>query len=226
MASRVASAATSVLHLIVGAIGAIALTAAFFLVLPILQAISASPPPDLLVVKMDQAADEPPPPPPMEEEKPEEKPSEEKPPELAEEQQPLDLSQLELALNPGQGGDGGGGEFVARLTANVGATQNGDQKDVDALFSLGDLDQKPRVVYQPAPTLSAETKRKAPGTVYVLFVVDQSGRVESPTVQSATDPVFERPALAAVKQWKFEPGRRKGQPVRFRMRVPITFPQG
>ena len=30
-------------------------------------------------------------------------------------------------------------------------------------------------------------------------------------------------ALKAVKQWKFEPGKRKGKPVQFRMRVPITF---
>jgi len=43
-------------------------------------------------------------------------------------------------------------------------------------------------------------------------------------VQSSPDPVFERPALTAVKQWKFEPGKRGGQAVRFRMRVPITFP--
>jgi len=45
-------------------------------------------------------------------------------------------------------------------------------------------------------------------------------------VQNSTDPIFEGPALAAIKQWKFEPGKRKGEPVRFRMRVPITFPKG
>jgi protein TonB len=45
-------------------------------------------------------------------------------------------------------------------------------------------------------------------------------------VQSSSDPVFEAPSLAAVKQWKFEPGKRNGKPVRFRMRVPITFPEG
>jgi protein TonB len=225
MEGRVRSAFGGFVRFVIGALGALVATAALFLVLPVLQAISATPPADLVVVKMEQAADEPPPPPPMEEEKQEEAKPEEKPPELAEEEpQQLDLSQMELALNPGSGGDGGG-DFVARLTAAPQAAV-AEQKDVDALFSLGDLDQKPRVVYQPAPTLSAEAKRKAPGSVYVLFVVDQNGRVENPTVQSASDPVFERPALAAVKQWKFEPGRRKGQPVRFRMRVPITFPQG
>jgi protein TonB len=49
--------------------------------------------------------------------------------------------------------------------------------------------------------------------------------VENPLVQSSSNPAFEAPALAAVKQWKFEPGKRNGEPVRFRMRVPITFPK-
>ena len=59
----------------------------------------------------------------------------------------------------------------------------------------------------------------------MLFVVDQDGRVDSPRVQKSTNPEFDRAALKAVKQWKFEPGKRNGEPVRFRMRVPITFPK-
>ena len=132
----------------------------------------------------------------------------------------LDLSQLELALNPGFSGDWVGGDFSVKLNATAAA---GD--DVDALFSLSDLDQKPRVVHQPAPVLSRQVRQKSPGTVYVIFVVDQSGRVESPTVQQSSDPVLESAALSAVRQWRFEPGKRNGKPVRFRMRVPITFPK-
>jgi len=59
----------------------------------------------------------------------------------------------------------------------------------------------------------------------VLFVVNERGHVENPIIQKSTDPVFERPALNAVKQWRFEPGKRNGEPVRFRMRIPITFPK-
>jgi len=32
--------------------------------------------------------------------------------------------------------------------------------------------------------------------------------------------------MLAVKRWKFEPGKRGGKPVRFRMLAPITFPEG
>jgi protein TonB len=133
---------------------------------------------------------------------------------------PLDLSQLELALNPG---DGAGviGDFVQKLAP---LASSGEQ--VDALFSMADLDQKPRVLYQPGPVLNKQARQKAPGTVYIIFIVDQNGRVENPIVQKSSDPVLERSALAAIKQWKFEPGKRNGQPVRFRMRVPITFPKG
>lgn len=206
--------------------GALAMTLGLFLVLPWMQTIAKPPSADLLVRGVDAASLPPPPPPPPEEEEPEEEPEpEEKPPELAEEAPPLDLSQLELALSPGLGGDWATGDFAVELdtSATVGGGGGGE---ADALFSMADLDQKPRVVYQPGPILDAKARKKAPGTVHVLFIVDADGRVESPIVQSSSDPVFEKPALSAVKQWKFEPGRRKGQAVRFRMRVPITFPQG
>jgi protein TonB len=196
------------------------MTLFFFLVLPLMQSISKPPSTDLGLQSVD-VANVPPPPPPPEPDPEEEQEQEEQPPELAEEAPPLDLSQLELALNPGFSEGWMGGDFAVKL--NTVASQG---ETLDAVFSMADLDQKPRVIYQPGPTMDAKIRKKAPGTVYILFVVDQSGRVANPVVQKATDPAFEKPALAAVKQWKFEPGKRNGKAVRFRMRVPITFPKG
>lgn len=208
------------LQQVIVVVGAAGLTALFFLALPLIQAIAAQGQPDVLVRSVN-AAELPPPPPAIEEEPPEEEEPEEEPPELMEEAPPLDLSQLELALNPGGFSEGWlGGDFAVDLDNVVGGAA-----DVDALFSIADLDQKPRVIYQPGPNLTAKLRRQAPGTVYILFIVDQDGRVVDPKVQSATDPIFELPALSAVKKWKFEPGKRSGKPVRFRMRVPITFPE-
>ncbi|MFA5087686.1 MAG: energy transducer TonB [Candidatus Omnitrophota bacterium] len=173
----------------------------------------------MLVQTVDTVVEEPPPPPP--EEEPEEEPeTEERPPELTETAPPLDLSQLELALNPGFSDGWVAGDFTLKL--NV---MSSEGEDFDALFFVDDLDQKPRVVYQPGPVLNETLRRKTPGTVYILFIVDQDGRVVNPTIQRSTDSSFEIPALAAVKQWKFEPGKRNGKSVRFRMRVPITFPE-
>ncbi len=210
------------MHRLLVVAGAVALALAFFLVLPLMQQISKPPADDLIVQQVDTARLEPPPPPPEEpEEEPE--PEEEEPPELMEqESKPLDLSQLEVALNPGFGGAGGfGGDFSVDLKT----VASGNQA-VESIFSMADLDQRPRVVYQPGPVMNREMRRKAPGQVYVIFMVNKQGRVEQPKVQKSSDPVFEQPAVKAVKQWKFEPGKRGGDPVRFRMRVPITFPKG
>ena len=193
------------------------LTFAFFMLLPILQVITQPPVKDLTIRTVDVANVPPPPPPPMEEEE-EPEPEEEPPPPPAMDTQPLDLSQLELALNPGDGGFGGG-DFAVDLNG-VG----GNNEEVDAIFSLSDLDQKPRVVYQPAPIYPPElARKKLQGTVYILFIVDKNGRAKDIKVQKSTHPAFNNPALKAVKQWKFEPGKRKGKSVQFRMRVPITF---
>jgi protein TonB len=210
---RFANAAASV-------VGGGVLALGCFLLLPVLEAISATPPADLIVTSMDTAA-LPPPPPPPEPEQEEEKPQEDQPPppSLADEAPPLDLSQMELALNPGMGGMDGAGDFAIKI---AGAGGGGD-KGVDELFSLADLDQKPRPVFQQQPTLSALLKKKLPANVVVVFTVDQQGRVENPVVQSASDPAFEQPVLAAIRQWKFEPGKRSGKAVRFRMRQPFSF---
>jgi protein TonB len=199
--------------------GALGLTLAFFLVLPLMQTISKPPGDDLVVQAVDTANIPPPPPPPEEEPEKEEEPEEE-PPELTEEAPPLDLSQLELALNPGFSDGWATGDFGVSLN-----TKGGGDEDVDALFSLSELDQEPRAIYQPSPNMNAKVRRRAPGKVSIIFIVNRNGRVQDAKVQASTDPIFERPALAAVKQWKFEPGKRNGEPVRFRMRVPITFPK-
>ena len=40
------------------------------------------------------------------------------------------------------------------------------------------------------------------------FTVDERGRVQNPKVEKSTDPAFDKPALDAIKQWRFEPGSR------------------
>ena len=199
-------------------IGAIGLTLACFMILPLMQALGKAPDKDLILQSVDTAKLEAPEPPPeIEQEEPEQQ--EEQPPELADEAPPLDLSQLELALNPGVGGGMMAGDFAVNLKtiATTGAQSSG------GTFTIAELDQKPRLVYSPAPTISKVMRKKMPGKVYIIFIVDENGRVQNPKVQSSSDQVFESAALAAVKKWKFEPGKRGGKPVRSRMRLPLVF---
>jgi len=202
--------------LVVG--GAVGLTLVFFLVLPLMQQIARTPTDQMVVRSVDTASIPPPPEPPQEE--PEEPEEPEEQPELEEQSQPLDLSQLELALNPGSGGGLGAGTLEVDLS---GVADGGS--DIESLFNMSQLDQKPRPVYQPSPNITERMRRRAPGTVYVIFIVNEQGRVEEARIQKASDPVFTQPALAAVKKWRFEPGKRNGEPVPFRMVVPITFPE-
>jgi protein TonB len=209
-------------------IGGLALGLGIFMLLPVLESITSTPAEELQVQDADTIA--PPPPPPeieQEEEKPEEPPPEQEPPKLADEAPPLDLSQLELALNPGTGGAGGfGGDFAVNLGAAIKQASE-TAEEADGLFSVGDLDQKPRVIAQSSPVVPAALKKLQSDnvTVQVIFVVNQQGRVEEPKVRRSNNSAFDQVAINCVKSWKFEPGKRNGEPVRFRMMAPITFPK-
>ena len=215
------SVLTVLVHRLLVGGGAAGMALGVFLILPLIQTIKSDRAGDRLVRNVDTVAAEPPPPPPEEPEEEEPEPEEEPPPELEEDtQELLDLAQLEQALNPGFQSDWLAGDFAVDLGSISGA-----REEAEELFSLADLDQTPRPVYQPSPVMSAKVRRQAPGTVNLLFIVDKNGRVQSPRVGSSSDSVFEGPALDAIKQWKFEPGKRQGKPVSFRMKVPITFPK-
>lgn len=204
-------------HRLLVLMGAAATTIAFFFVLPLMQSI-ANPPKEGLIVQTFDTGEIPPPPPPLEQE-PEEPPKpDEKPPELDEAPPLRDLSDMEIDLNPGGAGGWGVGDYVPPINPF------GGKGPADEIVNWNDLDQEPRVIYQPNPNIDQKLRKKGGGKVYIIFIVDKRGRVENPLVQKSSDADFNAPALAAVKQWKFEPGKQNGEPVRFRMRVPITFP--
>lgn len=215
-----------VLRNVVAGVAAAAFSLMLFLVLPFMQSIGKPPEKDLLVRDSD-VADLPPPPSAPPESEPEEPEAQEQPPELVEQpQQPLDLSQLEIALNPG-GGSGTFGDFTVDLGAQITNAAGAGDGGIDEIFSMADLDQRPRVLFQAMPQYPPDLRKlNRQGTVHVVFTVDVSGRVVGPKVDKSSDPAFERPALEAVSQWRFEPGTRKGEKVPFRMRVPITFNAG
>ena len=146
----------------------------------------------------------------------------------------MSLSDLESALNPELDSVGGFSASASSLASGgrIGGTGGPGAgldlaSDVEAVASVADLDQRPRAVFQTPPSYPQELRKKGvQGTVEVVFMVDTSGRVISPKVDKSTDPAFERPALEAVRQWRFEAGTRAGQKVAFKMRVPITFKAG
>lgn len=138
------------------------------------------------------------------------------------------LSAIEAALS---GQAGGGGDFAQSIdfasggriggTGKAGVTAN-DSADS---FLMDDVDQAPRLLAQVSPLYPSEMRgKKVEGLVSVVFVVDADGKVSNARVEESSHAAFEKPALDAVKKWKFEPALRAGQRVPKKMRVPIRFP--
>lgn len=92
------------------------------------------------------------------------------------------------------------------------------------VFRTGELDRTPRIRTSSAPGYPFEARKAGlTGEVLVEFLVNERGEVESPRAVNATHPVFVDSALKAATRWRFEPGRKDGRPVRFRMAVPFVF---
>ncbi len=138
------------------------------------------------------------------------------------------LSALEAALGGagGGGGDFGGGASLASggRIGGKGTAGPGGGDEFSGAFSMSEIDQRPRPLMQVAAAYPSEMRaRKVEGVVTVIFVVDETGRVVNPRVEKSTHPEFEKPALEAVRQWKFEPAIKGGKRVGCRMRVPFRF---
>src|SRR5262245_44960115 len=128
-------------------------------------------------------------------------------------------------------GQGGGGDFGSAMSfasgGRIGGTGRGSSLDatMDQAFSLADLDQKPRAGYQAEPIFPKEMRgKKVEGVVSVIFVVDATGKVVDPRAEKSSHPPFGRPAVDAVRTWKFEPAVRGGKRVACKMRVSVRFP--
>jgi protein TonB len=57
----------------------------------------------------------------------------------------------------------------------------------------------------------------------VRFTVDANGDVVDATAIKSTEPAFEDSAVEAVRKWKFNPGKKGGQPVNTFVEIPIVY---
>jgi periplasmic protein TonB len=195
---------------------AVGLTAILFATLPFAHRIARSE--RSLELRKTSATDLPPPekdetpPPPVEENKPPEAPPE---PQLADVPQQIPLSaDLEVAAGSG-GGLAGFGEIRALTAAQT--IQN-------ETFDVSELEKRPEATSQVAPAYPAELRKaKIEGSVTLAFILSEEGRVEEPRVENSSRPEFEKPALDAIRKWRFRPGVKDGQPVRTYIRIPMKF---
>jgi periplasmic protein TonB len=104
-------------------------------------------------------------------------------------------------VGPGHGGGYGGGAY--RVGGGVSA---------------------PKVVYDPDPEYSEEARKaKFQGTVVLWLVVSPDGKPQQIRVTRALGMGLDEKAIEAVRQWRFEPAKKDGQPVPVQINVEVNF---
>ncbi|HEU5450507.1 MAG TPA: energy transducer TonB [Terriglobales bacterium] len=104
-------------------------------------------------------------------------------------------------VGPGWGGGIGGGPY--RVGGGVSA---------------------PRALYAPDPEYSEEARKaKYQGTVVLWVVVGPDGRPRDIRVQRSLGLGLDEKAVEAVRQWKFEPAKKDGNPVAVQINVEVNF---
>lgn len=91
-------------------------------------------------------------------------------------------------------------------------------------YPLTALDRVPTVVAQPGPIYPRDWINEGRrGAVTLEFFIDEKGNVRFPRVLNQADEYLGAAALAAVRQWRFEPPTRKGRPVLARVSQVFHF---
>jgi periplasmic protein TonB len=199
-------------------LSAIGLTLAIFLLFPFTQYLGSQSREFDQIRRIDVAP--PPPPPPPDEPPPQDPPPPEEPPppDLSEPPPPLDLSQLEMAINPGMGSDFAGAFSVA------GFDVTGDAVSEIMTFELSELDEMPRLLSGQPPRYPQDLLRqRVQGLVRLRVLLDENGRVQVQSVISSTHSAFERPAIVAAEAFRYTPPTKNGQPARAVFNLPIQF---
>ncbi len=94
----------------------------------------------------------------------------------------------------------------------------------DSISNLGQLDREPKLINRATPVYPESMKKaERSGFVIVDFFIDPSGNVKAPGIKMATNDEFAIAALAAVKEWKFEPPMKRGKPIYARVKQQFNF---
>jgi TonB family protein len=97
--------------------------------------------------------------------------------------------------------------------------------DDGPVLDIGPGITPPRVTHQVMPQTNPDDEKgfRISGTVLVGLTVTSKGEPADVHVVKSLDKSIDESAIAAVKQWRFDPARRGDQPVAVRITVEIRF---
>jgi TonB family protein len=88
-------------------------------------------------------------------------------------------------------------------------------------------DDRARVVHKVNPEYpDSERASRRQGVVVIKITIDEQGAVSDARVVRSLAPAFDEAALDAVRQWRFAPPQRDGQPVASELTLTINFVPG
>ncbi len=162
-----------------------------------------------------------PPPPPKQSPLRQPKPAKSKLPKPKLVQTPQQLAPLQIALGLDLGDVGGDFSLDLSLVPESQPQLNAEEM----VLELSEVDQPPRPLVKVPPFYPLSARAKGiEGKVELVFVVQADGSVSDIEVkESFPGTIFVDAALRAVRQWRFKPGTKDGQPVATRVRLPLRF---
>jgi TonB family protein len=133
------------------------------------------------------------------------------------------MSTLSNGTGVGGGiGSGSGGGVGSGSGPGVGPGHGGGIGG--GAYRVGGGVRAPRPVFSPDPEFSEEARRnKFQGNVVLRIVVGADGRTHDVAVLRSLGMGLDEKAIEAVRQWRFEPGTKDGQPVPVEVNIEVTF---
>jgi len=126
---------------------------------------------------------------------------------------------------PGTGagiGAGSGGGVGAGHGAGVGIGSGGGIGG--GIFKVGGGISAPKALATPDPEYTEEARNaKTQGTCVLWMIVDQQGHPKDIKVIRGLGFGLDARAIEAVKQWRFQPAMKDGQPVNVQINVEVAF---
>jgi len=126
---------------------------------------------------------------------------------------------------PGSGagiGTGSGGGVGSGSGAGFGPGHGGNMGG--GAYHIGGGVSAPTVLYKVEPEYSEEARKaKFQGTVVIFIVVDERGNPRDMRVIRPLGLGLDQKALDAVREWRFNPGKKDGKPVAVQATIEVNF---
>lgn len=130
-----------------------------------------------------------------------------------------------LSNGPGSGGGMGTGSNGGLGSGKGSGYDNGEGGGfAGTVYTAGGRISRPLLLSKTDPEYSEEARKaRFSGAVTLAIIVDTEGRVRDIRVIKSVGMGLDEKAREAVRQWRFKPGMKDGQPVNVRATVDVTF---